>query len=392
MVAFLISSSLPPTALSAPTAISAAAFPSASLRHSMPPRKKQRGASGAAAASNAAAADSSSSAGGAAATLLTRRYSLRLNPPQPHQKLHRHALESIFAALSFDELCSVMFVSRDWLSAVYSMRGLVKGRTLRSQEQITAALPSRLARHVTSIEGDYGFPTLQLNRAQVQQIASRMPFLRRLSFGLHGIAGEEWSSEERLAGATLTDISIRFNGSTSAASIDSVIAAFSHHEPLTDLMLRLDGPLPEQVSFAPLQSLPALQTLRITQDWTSEEVTFTPEQVQEVRSLTQIEVLHYRCREQTLLQLLQPPHQLRWTALPSYSAISGDVAALLPSLKHLRTLKLDVCPPSLSSLDFLAQLPSLTAVDIEDPDADALLQSLSVTLPQVRKLRLEWNH
>ncbi len=66
------------------------------------------------------------------------------------------------------------------------------------------------------------------------------------------------------------------------------------------------------------------------------------------------------------------------------------MAALLPSLLHLRSFSLDEHLPSLSSLDFLAQLPALTEIEIGSRagNADALLQSLSVTLPRVATLHL----
>ncbi len=233
----------------------------------MPPSKKQRTAAGVAGASSAAAAVASSSAATSDAVIpASRRYSLRLNPSQPHQKLHRHALESIFAFLSFGELRSAMFVSKDWLAAVGSMRGLVKGRTLRSQEQISDALASRLARHVTSIKGKYGSVLIKLNRAQVQQITSRVPFLRELSFGLQD--DEQWSAKERLSlPATLTNVSIRFDAATSAVSMNSVLVAFSHHESLARLeVIFPEAHSPDQrISFAPLQSLSALMTLRAAQ-------------------------------------------------------------------------------------------------------------------------------
>ncbi len=298
----------------------------------------------------------------AAASLIAQPVGVLPSEATPHLRLHRHALESIFGLLSFDELCLVIFVSHRWLAAVYSMHGLVKGRTLRLQEQISDALPSRLARHVTSIGDIYGVPLL--NRAQVQLIASRMPFLRELSFGLQD--DELWSAEEHLSlPATLTDVTIRFD--TSAASVNSVLAAFSQQDPLARLELIEWS---EQMSIAPLQSLPALQTLRIDCNF-RRDVAFTPAQVHEVRSLTQLTRLDCGFSEQTLLQMLQPPHQLGWTELPQSAPyhISADVAALLPSLKHLRTFTLARCCPSLRSLDFLAQLPALTEVDIDASNA-----------------------
>ncbi len=87
-------------------------FDSVATGTSSMPRKKQRATSGDA-TDPVAAVVSSSSTSSVAAIPVSRRYSLRLNPPQPRQNLYRTALESIFGLLSFDELRSAMFVSRD---------------------------------------------------------------------------------------------------------------------------------------------------------------------------------------------------------------------------------------------------------------------------------------
>ncbi len=180
---------------------------------------------------------------------------------------------------------------------------------------------------------------------------------------------------------------LRFDIATSATSVNAILAAFSHHEPLAKLTLFFDGTLPAQVSFAPLQSLPALKTLRL-------KATLSSAQVQEMRSLTQLERLDGSFSERTLLQMLQPPHQLRWTELPkgSRECVTPAVAALLPFLLHLRTFCLPACHPSLSSLDFLAHLPALTEMRKESIDPDALLETLSVALPQVRKLSIDCSY
>ncbi len=230
---------------------------------------------------------------------------------------------------------------------------------------------------------------MKLKRVQVQQIASRMPFLRRLSFSLQD--DELWRTEERLQlPATLSDVSIGFDFAASATSVNAILAAFSQHAMLASLELLFEGSFPEQVPFAPLQSLPALKALRL-QDNSFGDVTLSDAQVQEMRSLTQLERLDCRFSEEALMQMLQPPHQLRWTELPHYSrnCMTDALAALLPSLPHLRSFSLGERLPSLSSLDFLTQLPALTSVEVEGNNADALLLTLSVTLPRVAKLRLE---
>ncbi len=122
----------------------------------MPPRKKQR--------VNTAKAHPASDYVGAAST------AAQSSPPPVHLPLHRHALESIFAFLSFTELRSAVLVSNRWLAAVSSMRGLEKGKHLTS---IAAGIPtSTLARHVNQL-GD----ALVLSPSQLQEACRAMPFL-----------------------------------------------------------------------------------------------------------------------------------------------------------------------------------------------------------------------
>jgi hypothetical protein len=331
----------------------------------MPPRKKQRAAPGA--ASSAAAAISSSASTAFPAPLLTRRYPLRLNPSQPHQKLHRHALESIFAFLSFDELRLAMFVSRDWLSAVYSIRGLEKGATLTTKHPGTsipaAVLTSRLARHVTSI-GTNHWRAFVVSQAELEQAIGCMPFLQQLSLKLK--SGDDWS-QLRLP-ATLHTISLVLPAEISAAVANGLISALCQHERLVSLSLRFSAPIPTAVSLAPLQSLPALIELGLI-DLQSDDVPFlqlSPEQAQQVRTLTQLQRLTANLDEATLLQLMQPPRnsQLEWTEWPCEfycSAITDAVAALMPSLPNLHTLVFNASFCRMRSLGFLAQLPRLTS-------------------------------
>ncbi len=59
----------------------------------------------------------------------------------PHLLLHRHALESIFAFLSFSEIRPALLVSRRWIEAVSSMRGIERGHALQSPASMDVALP-----------------------------------------------------------------------------------------------------------------------------------------------------------------------------------------------------------------------------------------------------------
>jgi len=351
----------------------------------------------ASAAGNGAAASSSSSA---AATVtdtppLPRRFSLRLNPPRAHAKLHRHALESIFAFLSFDELRSVMLVKKEWMIAVSTMRGLVKGKLLQGDRSnvllLPATAPSRLTRHVTYING------AALTRAQVEQIAHRMPFLQTLHFEVQ--VGCDWSQPMRLP-STLHSIGLMFHSSCSIVYINEVIAAFSQHPQLTSLMLTSlhdpAEPVVPLVSFAPLRSLSPLRELRV---WNSGNLPFalSAQQVEEIRALTQLQQLRWWIDRASLLQLLQPLSSgaLQWIELPPNCTITAEMIPLLLQLPQLHTFNFASVSPSLSSLDFLAQMPSLKEIHVEYgfkndilSARDALLSTLSVTLSNVTELRI----
>ncbi len=101
------------------------------------------------------------------------------------------------------------------------------------------------------------------------------------------------------------------------------------------------------------------------------------------------------CDEATLLQLLEPPYnsRLQWTQLPDLP-VTDAIAALLPSLPRLGTVSIGAIPVELSSLDFLAQLPHLTALQISPSDWDdwpratALILALTTSLPSVTSLEV----
>ncbi len=288
-----------------------------------------------------------------------------------------------------------MFVSRRWIDAVYSMRGLEQGKHLRSQEQIVAALPSRLARHV-SVIGDWNEPG-PLSAAQVQQIAGHMPFLRRLCFT--SLPADDWSAGVRLP-PTLHTIMLRIDPySTPIPSINALLAAVSQHQQLVDLRICLvkDSVILREMYFAPLQALPALTKLRLGNS-SMKLLPFTSAQMNELCALTQLEQLELRCDEAMLLRLLEPPYnsRLQWKRLPYFAPITDAVAALLPSLPRLEKLYFREFDVRLSSLNFLAQLAHLRTLELAPLSwdskgrADPLLLALTVMLPQVTNVEISF--
>ncbi len=350
----------------------------------MRPSKRQRAESSARDSAGATASALSVALPSAAAAL----------PPQPHLKLHCHALETICGFLSFDELRLVLQIASRWLEAVCSMRGLETAKRLQvdSTEQLASVMQSRLARHVGFLAGTS--EPVVLSRPLLEEIAERMPFLRELHFS--PLPADDWSGEMQLPTALRT-VWIRLLPDGLASPLNALLESLSRHAPLTELRLEFDGPLPAHISFAPLRSLPALSKLCID-DGRADFVALTSTQCAELRMLVHLRSLECVCSEQAMLQLLQPPSnsQLQWTSLPSGSGITDAIAALIPALPMLSTLLLIEVSGELRSLDFLAQLPSLTQVHLYstfDDEAslfhmDDLLGSLLVSIPQITSFSL----
>ncbi len=224
-----------------------------------------------------------------------------------------------------------------------------------------------------------------------------MPFLQQLSLQLK--SGDDWS-QLRLP-ATLHTISLVLPAEISAAVANGLISALCQHERLVSLSLRFSAPIPTAVSLAPLQSLPALIELGLI-DLQSDDVPFlqlSPEQAQQLRALTPLQRLKADLDEATLLQLMEPPRngQLQWIEWPcelSGSAITDPVAALMPSLPHLQTLLFNGSFCHVHGLDFLAQLPRLTSLNIDSWNQagnnrhTALLLALAAPLPQITSFAL----
>ncbi len=167
--------------------------------------------------------------------------------------LHRHALESIFASLSFKELRSALRVSKRWLAAVYSMRGIEEGHILRLKGGLDSLPTSRLARHVSLLDSSR---SLLLGPKELRLVSSRIPFLRELHF--IPLADADWSKVQQLP-ATLVEVSVR--GTEKPVTGGDITAAFtllSTHPPLEVLRawFRNAPHAASGVSFAPLRARP----------------------------------------------------------------------------------------------------------------------------------------
>jgi hypothetical protein len=375
------------------------------------PHKKQRVVSETAASSSAAAASSSVSSTAAAIPAGLR------HSPQPHLKLHKHALESICGLLSFEELLQAVLVSPRWRDAVYAMAPLPVGRGIMSNKMVATvvALPGAppLAQHVSFIGGvdeddgdvdeddfDHHVKYIDASRQQLLALVTNLPKVRKLCFvPLQPDVQAVWNGVRFPALILLQSITIWYPDTNEVAmSLNPLIQAVSLLPSLSDLSVIADGAVQTaDVSLAPLQTAQALRSLSLQNLYFDREraaLTYTsPAYAQELRALTQLERLVAEVDEPLLLEVLRLPSDapLGWTELPpSPGTVTDAVAELLSRVTpRLRRFDLRHCSEKLTSLDFLARLPKLNEFTSRCvllaaiPRHDALLQSLSVQLPLV---------
>ena len=199
-----------------------------------------------------------------------------------HGMLHLDALESIFCCLTFDELRSCSLVSRRWLEAVYSMRGIEEGKKLSfcPSDLLEQVLSSRLARHVN----DISIASIRATSAQLTHLFSCMPYLRRLTLALD--AEGEWGNVAFPPALTSVSLGAR----TSTLGFHAFLSALSQHQPLAELdIFAISSPMPAAASLATLQRLEGLRSLVILVQCVTDVL--SDEQLRALRVLTQLKHL-----------------------------------------------------------------------------------------------------
>jgi hypothetical protein len=323
---------------------------------------------------------------------------------QPVQRLYSHALESIFAMLTFTELNATLTVCRAWMAAVCSMRGLVHGGNLKweSRHRVCELIVSRMLHHVSTFgkfnskDTYWAFGSIRIENAIMLQLKRSTPWLRELNVSL---VDPTWDERIKLPGR-LERVSLEFHPCTSAESIQAAIFMVSAHRHLTLCRLSVSSAIiMSHLSFEPLQHLLTLKELVIhTMNVDrSCRVTLTSAQVAQVRALRQLECFNCTVTNESMVSLLQPlpsGQHLRWTRLNRYELLGEGVSALFGSLPCLRTLHIGR-NSRLTNLNHLAQLPSLASVYLFTATATTttttnnILLSLHKPLPSVRKFTLD---
>jgi len=134
--------------------------------------------------------------------------------------------------------------------------------------------------------------------------------------------------------------------------------------------------VPEGVSFAPLKQAKQLIALNVVQYDSEEVMPLTLSQIADLRSLPLTTFALQPCTTEDMLALLQlPGPPLQWSQLPcddsdfSNAVITNAVAALLPALPHLSSLRIGNFQwNDISSLAFLARMPQLRTLSVNLSD------------------------
>jgi hypothetical protein len=281
------------------------------------------------------------------------------------EPLHRHALESIFSLLAFEDLRVVLQVSRLWLQAVRTMRGLSAAASPhywmadwgRLCTDGATLLSSPLARHIVHF---------RLCRSSIHwtqplhATLAAMSSLTDLRWSLDSRADAEahkWMHLPLRWPRMLRTVSFSFccpeelppaTVAARLAQLNGLLASLSDHAALEEVTLwcHLYPQLPGGIALAPLLTLPRLHTLRITQgDMQHKPPPFTSEQLQVFRRLplrtldchseSQHMSVHTHAR---LLCMPGPP--LQWTTVPEALVkwLQGEGHGLLYELVKLPCL------------------------------------------------------
>jgi len=320
------------------------------------------------------------------------------HPPAPAaQKLHRHALECIFAFCRRADLVAVSAVSRNWQAATLSMAPLRWRVSFDDVDWLEELCRSPLRRHIAYLDC-FDDRDIAVRPDCLKLLSQCLPHLRTLSITVRlplpaGFA-LQFPARLRWLVLTLEFLSTKDGdeGAVQTASFNAALDAVTGLAQLELLTLHVSSPMSKWVipgSLAALARAPCLRSLNLALT-RSGLPRLSDERVAELRALTQLQTLSFNKVDTPLLRrLLAPPHSLQWQELGSLWLLTEDDAALLVTLP-LRTLHAKLSMPH---ADFLLQLPQLQSltlcVDNRGPrDAERILQAVG-GCAQLRELTLQ---
>lgn len=273
----------------------------------------------------------------------------------PATRLYRHALESIFKFLTFNELALALRVSNEWLSAVKTMAGLEWEKQIPHTLLLSTIVDSVMVRHLTSVGSVDG--RVHLNADSLFIMARHMQHVQQLTCTLSppsvlGLSAFPYA---------LRNLNISVTSPATSTGVNVILKAIGRVSQLEILELWLPGVVDPQMSFAPLAPLTQLRRLSI--NW-SGSVGLSTAHLDELRTIPHLQRLcATRMSTRMLRHLLRQPHNLQWqhVEIPACTPLTDESASLLVQLPSLT--KLDGWS-SCTRFDWLQQLPNLIVVDL----------------------------
>jgi hypothetical protein len=302
-------------------------------------------------------------------------------------RLHRHALESVFAFCNLRDLSTMLGVSQEWAAAVHSMRPLQFPFRPKSSDSLPLLCASRLSRHIVALH-----PHSPLSVEELSLLSRRLTNLR----SLHCVLQDEWTL--MLLPASLRHLNIQF-GKPDILFTDSFMDAEEraldeaiHVMAALPLLesLELDARHSQHCCLIPLTDAPALHslTLRLSESvWESADVTAA------LRHMPQLRALKFNPTSTAFTRLLQRPHSMQLDTLDVQSPFTVEFGTALVHLPSLTDLTVYLCS---AHTDFLCHLPNLRRLHLFTRTADGPLDAARIvhsllSLPQRTDLSLDGN-
>jgi hypothetical protein len=287
-------------------------------------------------------------------------------PQRP--RLHRHALESVFAWSSLRELAILMRVCREWQMATLSMRSLNVGMALRRvSDSVFALYRSRLACHIGTLSCIHldDYPSRYLRIPELSALAQNATRLHTLECTLG-----PGMRDDVLFPSKVTRLDVWMESQSKPSDLAIVLNAVAVMPKLEHFTFRFGNSFADihltVLALHPTLRHFVLQTSRINDLYIAEMRTF--------HSLASIEYDCTGCQNATriaLRKLLRPGHRLQLTTLklPFSQKMDDQIAALLsfmPSLTHVEAII------TTTNLQWIQSLPKLLVLDITLQPASAL--------------------
>jgi hypothetical protein len=275
-------------------------------------------------------------------------------------RLYRHAIESIFAFVSLEDLAALLCINHEWRAAVSSMACCsLEWSLTKSTIQIPLMCASPAARHITSIEYEDNTKGGVMSN-QLALMRLHLPRLAKLTVCL---AADDALTPDNFP-AHLTYLHVLVHYCATSAVTQSVIDAIAQLSSLESLFFYAHDdqgwhPLRCTMSFAPLAHLPRLRSLYVN------DVVMSATNVLELRNLHALRVLHGSCAGHDLTPdtLFAAPHKLLLTELGWTSIKTDRDAAGLATLTDM--VKLELHANAVGHADFLQSMPQLTDLNMQ---------------------------